>query len=167
MSCDREVQVALYAGGDLPAGEVDAVEQHLATCAECRDSLPVYSANCAALADAVNEIDAAAAAAVRHRVMSELRGGRTRWWPAWVGTAAALLVAIAIGSQSERAVLYYVPGTPAVANVVVPHAPAVITVQHHRRRPAQPKPVETKPEEPILVKLETDDPNIVIYWITD
>ena len=166
MSCDRELQVALYAGGDLPAGQVDAVEQHLATCAECRDSLPVYSANCAALADAV-EIDAAAAAAVRHRVMSELRGGRSRWWPAIVAAAAALLVAIAIRSQTEKAVLYYVPRAPAVANVVVPHAPAGITVQHRRRRPAQAKSDETKPEEPILVKIKTDDPNIVIYWIAD
>lgn len=169
MNCaDRELQIALYAGGDLPAGEITEVEQHLAACPDCRLSMAFYAANCAALAEAAVDAGEVAAAAVRRRVMSQLRGERRRMWPAWVAAAAALLVTIAAAARwtaaRETATLTYTPAVPTVAAVVVPRPPVIAA---HRSLRKVARLVKPKPQEGVLVKLETEDPNIVIYWVAD
>jgi anti-sigma factor RsiW len=176
MSCkDRELQIALYSGGDLPSGEVAEVEKHLGACAECRQLVSDFLASRAALAENARDADEFAASAVRHRVMAELRGRERRRGLVPVLTAAfsvaAIIVAILIAPR-DAATLQVIPAAPAVAQLPIAERPAgqraPVAVAKHVRRPLRPAKLESpEPEEPILVKLETDDPNIVIYWITD
>lgn len=173
MTCaDRELDIALYAGGDLPAEQAVEVERHLGGCPACQEVLAVYLENRAALADASPEVDEFAAAAVRRRVIAELRGRRTRLWPVFAAIAAAVLVTISVGAmwrmRQGPATLTYVPPAPPVEHVAVPHVPPVpvLDTARHIHPRVVPK-AEREREEPILVKLETDDPTIVIYWITD
>jgi hypothetical protein len=54
--------------------------------------------------------------------------------------------------------------------VEAPQPVAAVPVHHHpkhlRLRPA-PEPKTEEPAEPLLVKLETPDPDVVIYWIVE
>jgi len=68
-----------------------------------------------------------------------------------------------------------VPETPIAAHVTHPAPPpappprlqpAKRSVHPARRRVAPPKPAP-EPQEPLLVKLETPDPDVVIYWIVE
>jgi len=43
MKCEEcEKMLAAYAAGDLEAGEIEAVEQHLACCSDCQEALTAY-----------------------------------------------------------------------------------------------------------------------------
>jgi hypothetical protein len=101
------------------------------------------------------------AAAVMRRIRRERYG-----WAALTATAAAVaVIAVSAGSVLMR---------PLPAPVFTRHAPAAPDLRHaagpvratphlvrHRRT------VPAKPAEPVVVKLITDDPNVIIYWITD
>jgi hypothetical protein len=171
MSCsDWEERIALYAGGDLSSAEV---ERHLRECAGCQLLLSGIRENLGLLREAHGEaIDAAHYAAVRARVLSELQCGRSRGWRhAWVYAmviAAVLLVAVlknrgqtgrfpvsAGPVESEN-----VPSVPGLMPGLMPAAPA-------RRRKVRREPIVQVVAEPIVVKLITDDPDVIIYWITD
>jgi len=184
MNCaEWEERIALYYGGDLPADETRAVEAHLADCAGCRlfaggmkDALTVLQQ---AHAD---PLAGAHFAFVRARVLSRLAGerrGRRRW--AWMYGAAAMAAAallLAAGLWPRRPQRNAAPRiAPPVAAVSRPAPPeihaAAVRIQRHPRRhfaaakahvaPAGPA---AQPAKPLVVKLVTDDPNVVIYWIT-
>lgn len=121
MSCSqpsegRELELALWAGGDCPPAEASRLEQHLAACADCRalaQGLRESQAGLAALAG--EPIDAEALARVRTGVLRRLEERRPR--PAvapWLMAAAATFVvaALALGLwlQGSRPA-----GTPEVA----------------------------------------------------
>ena len=188
MNCSKwEERIALYAGGDLPTAEAPALERHVAECAGCqlllsglRESLRLLqAAHC-------EPVEEAHFAAVRARGFSEIERGRRPWWrQVWVyalvvATVVLVLVAVRPGKPKRMAVLTPAPVFTAAPppNPVSSTAPTLAQVvpqsaapRHHRPRPKATEETVTvkagKPAEPLVVKLLTDDPSVVIYWITD
>jgi hypothetical protein len=110
---------------------------------------------------------------VRARVVAELEQKRRPLWAwAWsfglAAAAVALLVTLALrpGRTPERRAPVVAVNHPPV---VVAHEPAVTPPPHRRvaRRMAPPIVPDAPDPEPLIVKLQTDDPNVVIYWIAD
>ena len=169
MNCGAwEERVALYAGGDLAAEDALAVERHVAECAGCQILLGGLRESQAWLREAHAEpVEAAHLAAVRARVLAELEQSRRPWWRlAWVGVAAVVALAI----FTLRPIAPPLPPAPKVA-VVPPtvEAPVVPTPVQAKKREIS-KPRARKPpqsSETLLVKLESNDPDVVIYWITE
>jgi hypothetical protein len=183
---DWEERIALYAGGDAGAAEAAAVEKHLAECAGCQLALSGLRQSMEILQEAHREpVEEAHLTAVRARVLAEIAGERRPWWrQVWVyGAVVAAAVAITIVGlrpATHRPVDVAVV-TP--AETVKPPAtalpePAAVPPVHKRAHvraarkveaPIAPPagPVRAAASEPLLVKLITDDPDVVIYWISD
>lgn len=168
MNCvEWEEQIALLAGGDLGLSETADVEQHLAGCTRCRE----FQAGLVATLDTVrnlhkDEIPQAHFQAVRTGVLAEIRRERRVWrrlaWVSGVGIAAALIAGIAL----KPGPLPAPPKRLAVVIPAAPIAPRVTTSVSTRTAGKTARP--TRPSgEPLLVKLQTADPKIVIYWIAD
>lgn len=180
MNCaDWEERIALYEGGDLAPDEAAAVEGHLAGCAGCQVFASGVRQSLALLREAHAEpLDASAFAAVRARVIGELeRRPAGRWWLVLAAAcAAALLVAIfAIRTApAPRQTVALRTAEPPRVEILRPAEPSpapapavVVRVHHHRARRRPPLESPKAEEKPLVVKMVTDDPNIVIYWIAD
>jgi anti-sigma factor RsiW len=183
MTCrDWEERIALHAGGDLPAAEAAQLEAHLAACESCRGVAGMYASGLELLREAHREpIGEAHYAALRARVLAELRlGRRPAWRWIWIGGLAAAAAAVVLllwprpVHTPERIIVAAIP--PAAVQTVEPAVAAPARMRHPRRlvRRATVAPLaavvpepEKRPAEPLLVKLLTDDPNVVIYWIAD
>ena len=157
MNCaDWQERVALHAGGDPAEG----VEAHLAACARCA----AFHAEMREALESLRglrgeEIGAAHYTAVRARVMAELTGSRRRWRGlAWLAGATAMAAAAMMTWPGKQAP---VPEPPRMM-ATIPSAPLVAM----EKRAVTVK-VRTAKREPITVRLQTSDPNIVIYWIAD
>jgi anti-sigma factor RsiW len=175
MNCsDWEERVALHAGGDLPPAEAAEVERHLRECAACQVFASGLKQSLALLKEAHGEpLAEAHFSAVRARVVAELEHKRRPMWRrAWsfglAAAVAALLVMLALrpGRTPERRAPVVAANHPPV---VVAREPVVPPPPHRRvaRRVARPIVPDTPAPEPLIVKLQTDDPNVVIYWIAD
>jgi hypothetical protein len=156
-------------------------ERHLAGCAGCqvfwsglKESLELLQSSHA------EPVAPAHYAAVRGRVIAKLESARWNCWrrkPVFglLAAAAALAVALSVwpGPKPKTA--------PRIAEVVIPPAPLEPQVAdiappkqrvriprraRHARRAEVPKPA-AEPRQPLLVRLITEDPNVVIYWIAD
>jgi cytoskeletal protein RodZ len=121
MSCSqpsegRELELALWAGGDCPAAEASRLEQHLAACAECRALAQGLRESQAGLAELAGEpIDPEALARVRTGVLRRLEERRPRpavapWLMAAAATLAVAALALGLWLQGSRPA-----GTPEVA----------------------------------------------------
>jgi len=168
MSCDAfEKLVALDAGADLTPAEAARLGAHLEACARCRDLVRGIGESQAALKalaeDAPNE---EALALWRRGLLARIDSQpprRALGW-GWARDAAAAMALVAFLAVPRKAPPLPTPAplarlTPAaVLPAPQPPAPVVHHRPRHRRAPA---PVP----EPLLVKLETSDPNVVIYWI--
>jgi anti-sigma factor RsiW len=173
MNCsDWEERVALHAGGDLPPAEAAEVERHLRECAGCQVLASGLKQSLALLREAHDEpLAPAHFSAVRARVVAELEQKRRPMWGyGLAAVAVALLVMLALRpgrtpvvTRSNRSLTVAALSPPAVREPVVPPPP------HRRvvRRVVRPKVPDTPDQEPLIVKLQTDDPNVVIYWIAD
>ena len=109
-------------------------------------------------------IDPAHYTAVRARVMADIERSRAPWRrPAWisgVGTmAAAILFAVALRRPE-------VP-RPAPVVIAIPPAPPAPVVRPRPMEIAHAQPAPRPHREPLTIKFQTSDPNIVIYWIAD
>jgi hypothetical protein len=159
-----------------PAAEAE-VRQHLAECAGCRDSAGGIEDSLALLRSAHEEpIAAGHYTAVRAGVLARLERERRTWrrWAWAAGPAAGLAVAAAATFVALRPVE---KARVTVAAVRRPEAPAAASRTHEEvvppvpaprprvRRAAAPRP--RQPVEPLVVKLITNDPDVVIYWIAD
>jgi anti-sigma factor RsiW len=192
-----EAQIALHIEGDLPADEADAVETHLALCARCRDFAASLRDSQAAIKDlAEAEIDAAALAAVRRKVQASLPAQeRSRPFRFDVINAlmAAGLVGIVAGLFSARqppqapektpvAVATRVPPPATLASAApAPSAVVASTASPTPRAPRRKTPVEPRlapapdaahalaadAQASIVIKVETSNPDVVIYWLVD
>jgi anti-sigma factor RsiW len=164
MNCvDWEERIALYAGGDLAPAEAQGVERHVAECAGCRVLLSGLRESLSLAREAHGEpVDAAHFAAVRARVLAKLESGPARRWRfGWMYAmaAAAVVVLMAVWPRREEHMVLPTPQAPAAASV------AKVTVKPPVRRPRFTRPAA--PTETVLVKLETDNPDVVIYWIAE
>jgi anti-sigma factor RsiW len=173
MNCSEwEERIGLYAGDDL-AAEAAEVERHLAECAKCREFAVGLRESLASLKEAHTEIPAEASfAAVRARVLGELRRGRVPMWRrAWVYGLAAVALAVIVGLRIRE--------TPRVSPPVAVAQPAEMpAMEHGAVQPHQPPAHARSPRrrvrlgqpavaEPLMIKLETDNPDVVIYWIAE
>jgi anti-sigma factor RsiW len=180
MNCKGwEERIALSTGGDLdPAVEAE-VRQHLADCPGCRGFAGEIEDAMGRLRSAHEEpLAAGYYTAVRARVLERLERERSPWrrWVWVVALAGAMAVAgvflaqrPAGRPQAPVAVLRQ-PEAPAVEarvpELVAPAAPRA------RKAPPAPAPASHGAEvaalaEPLVVKLITNDPDVVIYWIAD
>jgi hypothetical protein len=166
MNCaDWETRVALHAGGDLTGAKAMEVEQHLGECSACQLLWSGVRESLAELRAAHGEIPAAAHfTAVRGRVMAELEHSAGPWrriaWISGVTALATLVLLLAFWPQRE------VPEAPRML-ARVPPAPEVVKAAA-QVRPVVRQAVAHGPRRASLtIKLQTTDPNIVIYWIAD
>ena len=108
----------------------------------------------------------AALAEVRAEVLRRIR--RRPQWPVWLAAAAMVVLALLAGWFARRLnapvqTMTYALHAPAAPEVRVSPAPATPALRVHTRPPVKAQPAE----EHVVVRLETDDPNVVIFWITD
>src|ERR1051326_777589 len=137
---DWEERIALHAGGDLPADEQAAVEQHLAGCSGCQVLWSEMRESLRVLREAHEELlPAASYRAVRARVLAQL-GDQPRlwrrWWVSGLAGTAVMAAALALGILPQRKVA----PLPAVARAL-PKAPEVeIAEVRPSPEPPAPKP---------------------------
>jgi hypothetical protein len=192
MNCRNwEERIALWAGGDLAPSEARDVEGHLTHCPDCQMFAGGINQSLETLRGAHAEpIAEAHFAAVRARVLAKLAAdGRNR--RKWVWLAAAVTAAAVFGfatlmpppAKKCGAVPLACAGAPGPAvqakdtNTGQPRqagqgpgpqtrrsAPLAQASRGRRRKPVV-RPA--KKPEPLLVKLVTDDPDVVIYWFAD
>ena len=192
MNCKEwEERIALYCGGDAPAAEARQTERHLADCAGCQMFASGLKQSLALLQDMHQEALAPAHfAAVRARVIATLERERLPVWRRFwayglAGAVVALLLVLAVrtGQRGPETAANRkpVPG-PLVSEVKPPEIavqraggePASLPhpVRHVHRTPARRAPARVQtaaaaPKDTVMVKLVTDDPNVVIYWIAE
>jgi anti-sigma factor RsiW len=168
MTCrEYEPLLALYVEGDLDDRKV---EQHLAECAHCRELLVDLQASQAMLKDlSSGAVDAALLSAVRSGVLSKTRPRRV--WH-WVAACAAVAVLVALIPSPGRPPSQHVAiaNEPAIANQFDGGADPPVLVRtsapaHKDRRGRRRQIRGLAP--PLVVKMLTDDPNIVIIWLVD
>jgi hypothetical protein len=166
------------------------IERHLETCAGCREFRAGLYEVLALLAETHQQAPGESQlAAVRERVRRRISAGRRRWVPVWAGglAAAIVLLALWVGQRHERPLVSVTRSEPQVPSEPRPSGsgplpkPATPIPKRARKPPVTPPPAEprvrseprplgsgplqTPPAEPLTVKLITDDPNVVIYWI--
>jgi anti-sigma factor RsiW len=197
MSCpDWESRIALVVEGDLEDAERHQVDLHLRACVACR-SLAEDLRESQALFKSIRQdmADETMLSAVRSRVLADVGALGSGNWVERVlfgglrrkAALAAITVMIA-GSvmwlsdeprplrQEPRLV---VRNPAALAAAAPPPAPVTEPVRSERapkprvRRP-RPAPVrdtapaqEEEPAEQVTIKLLTDDPRVIIYWIVE
>jgi hypothetical protein len=102
---------------------------------------------------------------VRARI-SSLAGGFSRRWAAVA--AAAALALLAIGPPWHRkAAVVVPPSAPVVAAAPAPAPEIVAAAPIRKPRRSVARPELPQPEETLMVKMLTPDPDIVIYWIVE
>jgi anti-sigma factor RsiW len=170
MNCaGREKRIALAVEGDLPAREAAELERHLGECAACRAFAGELRESQAALKELCAEtVDAAVLDAIRGRVMAQVAaqrapasafGWRWMWAPA---CAAALALVMLWPAEAPE-----LPPLPApVAAIPAAPPPPVIRQPRAVLRAAAPERPQ-QPVPPLMMRIVTDDPGVVIYWIVE
>ena len=165
MNCvEWETRVALHAGGDLAGTEAVEGERHLGECSACqllwsgvRESLTVLQAAHAELTAAAHFT------AVRHRVMAELERSARPWRKlAWISGVVAVVAMVLVALWPARVV----PEAPRML-AWIPPAPEVVKSAPAVRKAVPRVAAAARRRTPLTIKLQTSDPNIVIYWIAD
>jgi hypothetical protein len=110
-------------------------------------------------------LDAAHYTAVRARVLAEIGQSRQPWRRlAWISGIGALAAALLLAVASRRPEL---PPLHAVA-ARIPAAPAAPVARVRTAPKTAPAIAAARVNrEPLTIKIQTSDPNIVIYWIAD
>jgi hypothetical protein len=142
----------------LADGEVTSVEDHLRGCAECRTLQKELRANALALS-ALRDDELP-------RVTTSVRRPALPWIAA---AAAAVLLALSARHQEATHPQHRQLTAPGIRPVTVTAKLAAdpapqLPVRRHKRKPAR---REGQPEQPLLVKMLTPDPDVVVYWLVD
>jgi len=168
MTCrEFEPLIALYAGSDLDTPDLVRVDEHLARCAGCRALLEDLQASRESLLDWGSEpVEGALLTAIRSGALARIGARRRRVWP-WIAAAAACaaLAALLTVGAPPKAVPAPPPPERGVEIAEKAEAPPPASRPAPRRRRVKRAPVIDG--EPLIVKMLTDDPDIVIIWLVD
>jgi anti-sigma factor RsiW len=185
MNCKHsENDLALYVEGDLADAKAKEMEVHLLACTGCRQVFDELSRSQAVFKSIRQEtVSAAELADLRVRVMERVAVQRPKlFFGRWVYALAGVVFAVVImagalareGHRGEKPVkvVELAPPPPTVQAVFPPargesQNPVKVNVRHPARKKVMQPEVSAEPPEPMMVKLQTDDPNIVIYWLFD
>jgi hypothetical protein len=154
MNC-RECEL-LLADTEL-GGQSDAlVEDHVRGCAACRALQEELRANALALSS------------LRDDELPRVKVMKRRPALPWIAAAAAAVLLALSAHQVDthpqpRQVAAPVTG-PVTVTAKLPAEPAPKLAVHHRPKPA---PRGAPLEQPLLVKMLTPDPDVVVYWLVD
>jgi anti-sigma factor RsiW len=182
-----EHDVALFVEGDLEPAKAAALEVHLVTCGVCRElEADVRESQMVFKSLRQEMVSSAALSSVRSRVLEQVSETRVRpMWGRWVyALAGAMFVAVLSvslvlhSSKPEIKTVAEVLHPPAVVPSTRPSAavepivpPAAVERRRHRSSPRNnqiiSQPTTSEAPQEVVVKLLTDDPNIVIYWLVD
>jgi anti-sigma factor RsiW len=176
MSCHKfEPLIALYVENDLAAAEAQAVESHLAACDPCRKFAAEMRESQAALKALRTEfVDDALLLQVRTEVLSAAsHRQRAVAWPRFA-IAAGLVLALLAGWMWQMRPEARLEPRPIAASVSAPPLPATVLAPPPRTRTGLARVRRHRPQaapvfksEPLVVKMITDDPQVVIYWLVD
>jgi hypothetical protein len=176
MSCRRyEKWIALASGGDLAGRKARRLEAHLAACQACRGfSEELGEARAVFLSAA--EVEPADYGAIRAGVMARIASDRPRV-PWWWGAAAVATAALVVATLWPRGTVVIPPApappkpAPVAQRVEPPKPKAVVAAVKRVRRPKPAveviRPPQEDPERPAVVKMETNDPRVVVYWVME
>ncbi|HEY2379940.1 MAG TPA: zf-HC2 domain-containing protein [Terriglobia bacterium] len=182
MTCRHsENELALYVEGDLPPAKADQVDVHLHSCPVCRQFVDELRETQSTFKSIRQEtVSPQALAHLRTRVLGQVaaqnrRPGWGRWVYALAGVAFVVVVVAGALSRYDRPVAKVqavAVSPPAVLQPSVAlHAEVVADKQppkpHLRRSHRPPETKAAEPPKEIMVKLLTEDPNVVIYWLVD
>lgn len=192
-----ENDVALYVEGDVPPAKAREIQAHLSVCTRCRDLAAELQESQAALKSLIQDnVSGTSLALVRSQVLAEIQAGVRPVWGRWVYAlaGAVFVVVLAIGWMLEMRkpqVQEIVKSDPLPPPAAGPLTRGTITIAeadaNTDRRPlirrektnipsrrrqqgvthTEVPPEPSEPAKPLVVKLLTDDPNIVIYWLID
>ena len=168
MTCvEWQALVALHAGGDIAGAEAVEVERHLGECPGCQVLWSGVRESLAVLRDAHAELPAAAHfTAVRRRVMAELERSARPWRRlAWISGVAAVAASLLLLALWPARVVPEAPRMLALARITA--APEVVKAAPAVRKAVPRVAAAARRRTPLTIKLQTSDPNIVIYWIAD
>ena len=179
-----EDDLALYVEGDLAGSRHRAVEAHLAGCGACRAFVAELRESQAVFKRLRGEmVSAAALGDVRQRVLAEVAAaqGRLPWgrWLCVVAGLACVVIAVVLHSRPRRGgeaapVIKSREATETAQTgwSVRPEHSAELTTP--ARQPAGRRATpplrggeSAQPKQQIVMKLLTDDPDIIIYWLID
>lgn len=177
MNCaGYEALIALYVENDLTEEETRQVERHLDACEGCREfAAGLRESQAAFKALRLETVDEAEYVEIRAKVRTEiLKPRRTPVWRRYAVAAAAGLALVAgwMWRMQPRGIVE----TPAAIVAKAPSAPlervqAQVEPKIRARRMRHvARRLKAKPafkSEPLLVKMFTDDPDVVIYWLVD
>ncbi len=135
------------------------LQDHMRVCANCRQFDRELRANVAAMRSVA--IDERAFDMVRRRVLAEIQAGNRRatWrmWPVAAAASIAFLCGAVLWPRFQN------PAPPAL--VAFSKAPTKI---EWSAKPVRPVPVSLAARrEPLVVKMLTNDPNVIIIWLVD
>ena len=190
MNCtDFEKLIALDLEGDLPQPQHGTLREHLQACARCHEFVQQLRASQVMVKGLAEEaVDEAALEEVRRRVRVGLAAEAERpafpvWrWALGSGVVAALILAALIlrplvqrpvppATATRRAPesVAAVQSAPALPGSLSPQtAKSTSTRQQKSPSPASLRTnASGRHPEPLTIKLLTDNPNVVIYWLVD
>ena len=173
MSCAKyEPLMALYIEGDLADDEARVVALHLETCDVCREFAAGIRDSQGALKTLRTEfVNESVYQEVRREVLSRMTSRpKPAMWPRYAVAAGLAIALLAgwLGRMQHVASLWLqpraavIPSAPLVTSQ--PPAPHTRMVRVRRRRP---RLAPSFKSEPLVVKMITDDPQVVIYWLVD
>jgi anti-sigma factor RsiW len=186
MSCkDLEQLIALHVEGDVSESERQKVESHLSTCSDCWDLAEDLKESQAVFKSIRESVpNQSMLSAVRARVLDNVAGKESGTWferlflagfrqKATLAGIVLLMVGggalwLARGPEAPIALpppVVISPPTvpePLPQTVFRPQAPK----PRVRKKPA-PVPVAQEPQPQVTIRLVTDDPNVIIYWLGD
>lgn len=194
---DRDLELALFVGGDMTADEAARTLAHLAACPACRAFVEELRESQGMLAALAGEpLDPEALARIRRAVRRriEAEGRRPVRAPAWALALAAGLVLAVVGAAIWlRGIAPGGTGLRAVPRERVvearPTAPLPVLVEPvvepgtepttaapeaapEPRTPVRRAAERVAPEvhtatEPMVIQVVSDDPDIVFYWLVE
>jgi hypothetical protein len=156
MTC-QECELLLADGG----AEASA-DDHLRGCAECRAFQDDLRANALALSSLRDDELLRVKTSKRRPILP-------RPVPWIAAAAAAVLLALSARHQEGTHLQPRQATAPGIRPVTVtaklaPEPAHKLPVRRHKPKPAR---REVQPEQPLLVKMLTPDPDVVVYWLVD